>query len=301
MIDKIIEKKNPSVLGLDTRLEYIPGASAGTLVQAAELVKEYNRSLIDTLYDIIPAVKVQAAYYEMYGPAGMDAFADACAYASVRGMAVIADCKRNDIGSTAQAYSTAYLSKTPLTQTQAAAFSIDMLTVNAYLGIDGIQPFLDDCKANSKGVFILVKTSNPSSGQLQDLQLDDGRRVYEAMADLVKQWGAGLIGRHGYSAAGAVVGATYPLQCTQLRNRMPYTFFLLPGYGAQGASAADLTGAFDENGLGAAVNASRSLICAYNKTDYAKMSPFKAARAEAVRMRDDILSALRAAGKGKLF
>lgn len=293
-------KNNPSVLGLDPKLEYIPASikekyfngNVSPQKAVADSIIEFNKRLIDALYEVIPAVKPQLAYYEMYGTEGIKAFYETIRYAKGKGLLVIADGKRNDIGTTAQAYATAYLGKTDINGTEEEAFGADSLTVNAYLGIDGIKPFIEVCESNDKGIFVLVKTSNPSSGQLQDLKLDDGRTIYEAMADLVNQWGNTTTGQCGYSSIGAVVGATYPRQLEKMRKRMPKAWILVPGYGAQGGTAADVAGAFDENGLGAVINASRSLMCAYKldawKNKFTHEDFAEAARAEAERMRDEI-------------
>lgn len=294
MIDRIIEKHNPTVAGLDTRVEYLPeefiaelGIGAiDTMEKAAQAILAYNKRLIKALCDIVPAVKVQIAYYEMYGVAGMKAFEEILKAAHEAGMSVMVDAKRNDIGATAEAYATSYLGKTQLPAGEARAFEGDFVTVNAYLGVDGVKPFVNACEKNGGGIFALVKTSNPSSGQLQDMKLEDGRTVYEMMGDLVSEWGESTIGAHGYSQVGAVVGATYPEQGRELRARMKHTFFLVPGYGAQGATGKDIAGCFDEKGLGAIVNASRSLLCAWKKQPGVAFDT--AARNEAIRMRDDI-------------
>lgn len=294
MIDRIIEKHNPTVAGLDTRVEYLPEAfiaelgigAIDTMEKAAQAILAYNKRLIKALCDIVPAVKVQIAYYEMYGVAGMKAFEETLKAAHEAGMSVMVDAKRNDIGATAEAYATSYLGKTQLPAGEARAFEGDFVTVNAYLGVDGVKPFVNACEKNGGGIFALVKTSNPSSGQLQDMKLEDGRTVYEMMGDLVSEWGESTIGRHGYSQVGAVVGATYPEQGRELRARMKHTFFLVPGYGAQGATGKDIAGCFDEKGLGAIVNASRSLLCAWKKQPGVAFDT--AARNEAIRMRDDI-------------
>ena len=296
MIERIIEKRNPTVAGLDTRVEYLPDefiielgmGTIDTMEKAAYAILEYNNRLIKALCDIVPAVKVQIAYYEMYGTAGMQAFARTVKSAHDAGMSVMVDAKRNDIGATAEAYATAYLGKTKLPAGEARAFEGDFVTVNAYLGIDGIKPFVNACEQYGGGIFALVKTSNPSSGQLQDMKLEDGRAVYEMMGDMVSEWGESTIGKYGYSQVGAVVGATYPEQGRELRARMKHTFFLVPGYGAQGATGKDIAGCFDEKGLGAVVNASRSLLCAWKKQPGVAFD--QAARNEAIRMRDDITS-----------
>lgn len=301
---KIMAKKNPSVLGLDPKLEYIPDSIKEKALRqnscpykaAAESILEFNKKLIDAVHDIIPAVKPQLAYYEMYGTEGIRVFHETVRYAESKNMLVIADGKRNDIGTTAEAYSAAYLGMTQIYGENKAAFNTDALTVNPYLGSDGIKPFIKACEEYGKGIFILVKTSNPSSVELQDLTLSDGRKVYEAMADMVSKWGETTIGSCGYSSVGAVVGATWPEQLKELRKRMPKAWILVPGYGVQGGKASDIAHAFDKNGLGAIVNASRSLMCAYKldawKDKFTHEEFDKAARAEAQRMKEDILSAI---------
>jgi orotidine-5'-phosphate decarboxylase len=308
LIDKILEQRAPIAAGLDTRLEYIPDCIAKQysdngrfdFAGASAAITRFNRKIIDALYDLIPAVKIQIAYYEMYGLEGIRAFLETAAYAREKGLIVIADIKRNDIGATAAAYSAAHIGGTPLPGGERRAFDSDFITVNPYFGTDGISPFLEDCRRLDKGLFILVKTSNPSSGEIQDL-LSDGRRIYEIVADMVSEWGRGFNGKYGYSSIGAVVGATYPEQGTALRKRMPGVFFLVPGYGAQGASAMDIAGCFDENGLGAVINASRSVICAYRnsawKDRYTPESFDAASRAEVLKMKDEINHALSAMGR----
>ena len=300
---RISELKNPTVAGLDTRIEYLPESFIAEILpegiksfeDAAEAVYQYNVRLVDELCDIVPAVKVQVAYYEMYGTAGMVAFEKTMAYAKSKGMIVMADVKRNDIGATAGCYASAYVGKTPMPYGEEQAFASDIATINPYLGVDGIKPFTDACAANGTGVFALVKTSNPSSGQLQDMKFEDGRTLYEAVADLVEEWGAETRGETGYSVIGAVVGATYPQQGTSLRARMPHTFFLVPGYGAQGATGKDIAGCFDANGNGAIINASRSILCAWKKQEGVAFDA--AARNEAIRMREDLCSCLKELGK----
>ena len=298
MIEKIAQLQNPTVAGLDPKLSYIPEyirekalkEYGKTLEAAAAAVLEYNRGLIDALCGIVPAVKPQAAYYEAFGWQGVKVLAETIAYAKEKGMFVITDGKRNDIGTTMEAYAAAHLGKTEVEGEVLTPFGADALTVNGYLGSDGIAPVAKVCKEQDRGMFVLVKTSNPSSGELQDRVLEDGMTVYRTMGERCEEWGKELPGKYGYSGVGAVVGATYPKQLGELRKALPHTFFLVPGYGAQGGGAKDVAPAFDAKGLGAIVNASRSILCAWQKTGAAPEDFAKAAAAEAVRMRDDILS-----------
>lgn len=299
LIKKIVETQNPTVAGLDPKLDFIPDyikenaymEYGKTLEGAAAALFEFNKGLIDALYDIVPAVKPQAAYYEMYGWHGVHALQKTIEYAKSKGLFVITDGKRNDIGTTMTAYAKAHLGITDIEGESAEAFGSDALTVNAYLGTDGVKPVIDVCKEYDKGLFVLVKTSNPSSGELQDRILDDNLTVYRTMGNMCESWGKELMGEYGYSGVGAVVGATYTKQLGELRKALPHTFFLVPGYGAQGGGAADVAPAFDENGLGAIINSSRGIMCAWKKEagldtkDYAL-----AARREALRMRDEIVS-----------
>ena len=294
MIDRLTrairEIGNPTALGLDTRIEYIPEDFAVPYYKdgasVPDVISAFNSALLEGLRDVIPCVKIQAAYYEMLGPEGMSCLKKTLDAARRLGYVTITDAKRGDIGTTASAYSSAYIG-------ESAQFPSDFITVNPYLGIDGVAPFLEDCRKTGRGIFALVKTSNPSSGEFQDLQSIDGRRLYEHVADKVSEWGRDLIGEEGYSSVGAVVGATYPLQGAALRGRMTHKFFLMPGYGAQGASASGLAGCFGNDGGGAVVNASRSLICAHQKSSAHKGGFVAAAREEAIRMRDCIREALK--------
>lgn len=300
LIDNIKYTNNPTVIGLDPRYEMLPKCIIEkypqTLEGVSQSIIEFNKCLIDATYDIIPAIKPQIAFYEMYGLPGMNAFKQTCEYAKQKGMIVIADIKRGDIGSTAKGYSNAYLGKTKIGNIEESVYDIDFVTINPYMGTDCVKPFLEDCKKYNKGLFILVKTSNPSSGDLQDLKLENGKEVYMQVADLVEKWGTDLIGSYGYSSISAVVGATYPEQLRQIRASAPHTFFLIPGYGAQGGNAKDISLGFDKKGLGGIVNASRSLMYAYksdiwiNKFDVIDYA--KATRAEALRMREDLNSVL---------
>ncbi len=300
MIDRLIEKikqtDNPSVVGLDTNFDYLPDelrAGVADLRGAAQAIAEFNRNVIDNICDIVPAVKVQIAYYEMYGVEGMKAFAETLAYASKKGMYVMTDAKRNDIGATAECYAKAYLGKTFVNGASETAFDSDFLTVNGYLGSDGIVPFLKWMKERDKGIFVLVKTSNPSSGELQDMRLSDGKTVYEYMGQLVEEWGKNCRGKYGYSDVGAVVGATHPAQAEILRKQMPHTFFLIPGYGAQGGTARDLKVCFDADGMGGIVNSSRGILCAYRQEKYNGKSYSEAARLASIDMKNDLNQAIK--------
>ena len=300
LIEKIKETKNPTVMGLDPRYEMLPKCVTDkypkTIEGVAQAILEYNKELIDATCDIIPAIKPQIAFYEMFGVPGMVAFKATCQYAKQKGMLVIADIKRGDIGSTAQGYSNAYLGKTNLGDIEQPIFDVDFVTINPYMGTDCVKPFIEDCKKYNKGLFILVKTSNPSSGELQDLKLENGEEVYTRVAKLVENWGEELRGENNYSSIAAVVGATYPEQLKQIRETAPHTYFLIPGYGAQGGKAEDIAYGFDQNGLGGIVNASRSLMCAYKsdkwKDKFGENEYAQATRAEAIRMRDELNSVL---------
>lgn len=300
LIQKIKETNNPTVIGLDPRYDMLPNCIkqnyTGSVKKICEGILEYNKALIDNVCDIIPAVKPQMAFYEAFGLDGIQCFQETCKYAKENNMIVIVDAKRGDIGSTAESYSSAYIGKTKVEDQLYGLDYIDFITVNAYFGTDCVKPFIEDCKKYNKGIFILVKTSNPSSGELQDLRLENGKTIYETMGNLVETWGTELIGENGYSSIAAVVGATYPEQLQTLREQMPHTFFLIPGYGAQGGKARDVALGFDHNGLGGIINASRSLMCAY-KSDRWKDQFFdeefaKATRAEAIRMRDELNGAI---------
>lgn len=297
LVDAVRAKQNPTVAGLDPRLDYLPEflkekayAEFGkTLEGAAAAVLEYNKALIDAMYDIVPAIKPQAAYYELYGWAGVKTLAETIAYARDKGMYVITDGKRNDIGTTMEAYAAAHLGLVDVDGEQYAPFDGDALTVNGYLGADGIKPLLSICKERDRGIFVLCKTSNPSSGELQD-RLLDGEALYARMGDLCEAWGVDTIDESGYSAVGAVVGATYPAQLAELRARLPHTYFLVPGYGAQGGGAADVAPAFDKDGMGAIVNSSRGILCAWKKEGCDPADFAGAARREAIRMKADLTS-----------
>ena len=293
--EKIRAKKNPTVAGLDPKPEPIPPhilkasyeTYGETLQGAAEAVWTFNQGLIDALCDVVPAVKPQAAYYERLGWRGLEVMERTIAYAREKDLFVIADIKRGDIGSTAQAYADAWLGETRVGEASHPVFNADCVTLNGYMGADTIEPFVEACKAGDKCLFLLVKTSNPGSGELQNMVAGD-RLVYKVMGDMTAKLGKGTEGRYGFHLAGAVVGATYPSDMRELRRRLEHTFFLVPGYGAQGGTAEDVQYAFNKYGHGAIVNASRSIMCAWQKTGRDGTDYQEAARAAAVAMRDDI-------------
>lgn len=294
--EKIREKKNPTVAGLDARIEYVPEyirqeafAQYGVgLKGAVEAIWQFNVGLIDALCDIVPAVKPQSAYYENLGWQGMEMLERTIRYAKEKGLFVIADIKRGDIGSTATAYAEGWLSGAPIEGQVFKSFDADCVTLNGYMGSDSIKPFLEAAKGEDKCAFVLVKTSNPGSGELQDVKAADGRTIYEVMGELNEQIAAGTEGKYGFTMVGAVTGATYPQQIQNLRSRLPHTFFLVPGYGAQGGTAADVKYAFNEKGHGAIVNSSRGIMCAWKKTGGDGHDFQEAARNAAIAMRDDI-------------
>lgn len=299
MTDRLIEKikkvNNPTCVGLDTCFDYLPDnvkAKCNSLEDVSKAILDFNIELIDTLKDVIPSVKVQVAYYEMYGASAMDTFAKTLDYASKCGLVTIADVKRNDIGSTASCYSNAYLGSVDINGKKFTPFKSDIVTINGYLGSDGIDPFVKDCINTDKGIFVLVKTSNPSSGQIQNLKLETGQTVSQAMGDLLEEIGKPTRGKYGYSSVGAVVGATAKKEAGELRARLPHTFFLIPGYGAQGGSADELSVCFDKNGNGGIVNSSRGIICAYKQDKYKGQSFAKASYNATIDMREDITKAI---------
>ena len=310
LVEAIKAKGNPVCVGLDPRLSQIPEHIKVEAIQktndgfegAAQAFLEFNKGIIDAVADLVPCVKPQIAFYEQYGSYGFRAFEQTCKYAEDKGLMVIADVKRNDISSTAEAYANAYLGEVEVFDESLPGMNVDAVTVTPYLGYDGIKPFVKVCRAFGKGVFVLLKTSNPSSGDLQDQWLDEkvsegfgsGGRMknYELMAHLIESWGADEVGEFGYSSVGAVVGATYPKQAAELRALMPHTFFLVPGYGVQGGFADDVKPCFNADGLGAIVNSSRGIIFAYEQAEYAKSYPPRAydqaARAATLAMIQDL-------------
>ncbi len=295
MIDRLIEKirktNAPIVVGLDPMLSYVPEQIQRVAFEqfgetpegAAEAIWQYNKGIVDAVWDLIPAVKPQIAMYEQFGIEGLKAFQKTVDYCHEKGLVVIGDVKRGDIGSTSAAYATGHLGKVQIGSKSYAAFDEDFATVNPYLGTDGIKPFVDVCREEKKGIFILVKTSNPSSGEFQD-RLIDGRALYEYVGEKVTEWGADCIGASSYSAVGAVVGATYPEQGKILRKLMPKSFILVPGYGAQGGQGKDLVHFFNEDGLGAIVNSSRGIIAAYKQDKYKEQGITPENYADASRM-----------------
>lgn len=301
---KIKELHAPVVVGLDPMLNYIPAhiqkkafAEYGeTLEGAAEAIWQYNKGIVDAVYDLIPAVKPQIAMYEQFGIPGLMAFQKTVSYCKEKGLIVIGDIKRGDIGSTSAAYAVGHVGKAKVGNNWITPFEEDFVTVNPYLGSDGVRPFIDVCKEEKKGLFILVKTSNPSSGEFQDQQIN-GRPLYELVGEKVAQWGEEHMGQD-YSYIGAVVGATYPEIGKELRKLMPKTFILVPGYGAQGGKGADLVHYFNEDGLGAIVNSSRGIIAAYKQEAYASFGEEGYADASRQAVKDmiaDIDGALQAA------
>ena len=294
LIAKIQKTNAPIVVGLDPMLNYIPEqikaaafAEFGeTLEGAAEAVWQYNKAIVDEVYDLIPAVKPQIAMYEQFGIPGLQAFKRTVDYCKEKDLVVIGDVKRGDIGSTSAAYATAHLGQVQVGSQLLTPFGEDFATVHPYLGSDGIKPFLEVCKAEKKGIFILVKTSNPSSGEFQD-RLIDGKPLYELVGEKVAEWADSCMGDQ-YSYVGAVVGATYPEMGKTLRKVMPKSFILVPGYGAQGGKGADLVHFFNEDGLGAIVNSSRGIIAAYKQEKYAKFGAEHFAQASRAAVEDMI-------------
>jgi len=310
MINKLVEKikatEAPIVVGLDPMMKYVPAhiqkaafdQYGETLEGAAEAIWQFNKGIVDAIYDLVPAVKPQIAMYEQFGIPGLVAYKKTVDYCQEKGLVVIGDIKRGDIGSTSEAYAVGHLGKVSVGSNTYAGFDEDFATVNPYLGSDGVRPFMNVCKEYKKGIFVLVKTSNPSSGEFQDrlVNLEDGsqKKLYELVGEQVDAWGSELMG-DSYSYVGAVVGATYPEEGRILRKVMPKAFILVPGYGAQGGKGADLVHFFDKDGLGAIVNSSRGIIAAYNNEKYASFGAeayADASRAAVLDMKEDIASAL---------
>lgn len=303
MIEKLVERikklEAPIVVGLDPTLNSVPGflldkainEKGETLEAAADAIFEFNKKIVDAVYDLIPAVKPQIAMYEQFGIPGLMAFKKTLDYCHEKGLLVIGDAKRGDIGSTSTAYAIGHIGKVKVGSTEIAPFDEDFLTINPYMGSDSVVPFVEECKKYDKGLFILVKTSNPSSGEFQDQKVGK-KAVYELVGKKVDEWGAELV-RNGYSDVGAVVGATYPEMGEVLREIMPKAYILVPGYGAQGGTAAELKPFFNKDGLGAIVNSSRGIIAAYKQEKYAEYGAegfAEAARAAVIDMKNDIAS-----------
>jgi orotidine-5'-phosphate decarboxylase len=292
---RIKELQNPSVVGLDPRLDKIPNYIKGEAIKkfdktpqaAAEAIFMFNQGLIDAISDIVPAVKPQIAFYECYGHHGLEAYQRTVAYAQKKGMLVIGDVKRSDIGSTAEAYAEGHLGMVDVFGIPTPMINSNAVTVNPYLGSDGINPFTKVCKEQGKGIFVLVRTSNESGDEIQGLAVGD-ELVDEVVAGLVEGWGRELIGESGFSSVGAVVGATYPEEARELRLRMPNQLFLVPGYGAQGGGAEDAKPCFHANGTGAIVSSSRGIIFAYLDDKLTERAYAEAARAAAQRMKEDL-------------
>jgi len=307
--EKIKEMKSPIVVGLDPVIGEIPNCykekyknEADKFKAIGEILFDFNKDIIDAVYNIVPAVKPQNAFYEMYGSEGVKAFERTIKYAKSKGLIVIDDAKRNDIGNTGAVYAKGHLGTVDIgNNEEATAFNADFLTVSPYLGGDSLDPFVDECIKHNKGVFILVKTSNPSSGDIQDRVTESGEKIYEVVAKYIAKQTEKFETESGYCPIGAVVGATYPEQATELRKIMPKNIFLVPGYGAQGATAKDICNAFNEDGLGAVVNSSRGIIFAYKKK-YDKETCTREQYMETVKvatelMKNDIVNALIAENK----
>ena len=306
MIDKLVGKikklNAPIVVGLDPNLGFVPEHIQAkafeeygeTLEGAVEAIWQFNKAIVDAVYDLIPAVKPQIAMYEQFGLPGLEAFNKTVEYCRSKDLVIIGDIKRGDIGSTSEAYARGHLGPVQVGSQSLYGFNEDFVTLNPYMGSDSVKPFINMAKKVQKGAFILVKTSNPSSGEFQD-RLIDGRPLFEYVAEKVSEWGSDYVGECGYSYVGAVVGATYPEQARITRKLMPKAYILVPGYGAQGATAKDLLPNFDENGLGAIVNSSRGIIAAYKQEKYAKFGPehfADASREAVIDMQKDIASVL---------
>lgn len=301
LIENIRKTQAPIVAGLDPMLSYIPGyikkeaykELGETLEGAAEAIWQFNKGIIDAVYELIPAVKPQIAMYEQFGIPGLAVFKRTVDYCKEKGLVVIGDVKRGDIGSTSAAYAAGHIGKVEVGSKSYYPFNEDFITVNPYLGSDGISPFVSVCEQEKKGIFVLVKTSNPSSGEFQD-RLINKRPLYEYVAEKVNEWGSTLMG-DGYSYVGAVVGATYPEMGKCLRKIMPKAYILVPGYGAQGGKGSDLAGFFNEDGLGAIINSSRGIIAAYKQEKYSKFGEkgyADASRQAVIDMKEDINNAL---------
>lgn len=299
LVKEIQKKDNPTVVGLDPRLNFVPTFIKEEAFEkfgktprgAAEAFLMFNKRIIDAVYDLVPAIKPQVAMYEQYGAEGINAYIETIKYAKKKGLVIIGDIKRGDIATTAEAYSDGHIGKVDIEDEQYIVYDEDSITINPYLGYDSVEPYINNCKNFNRGLFILVKTSNPNSGEIQDL-IVEGEALYKRVGRLVNKWGEQLIGKSGYSQIGAVVGATHSSQAKELREIMPNNYFLVPGYGAQGATAKDLKVCFNKDGLGAIVNSSRGIIAAYKNTKYTELQFAEAAREAVIEMKKDLKSVL---------
>ena len=298
LIKKIMETNNPTVMGLDPKLDFIPkhikekafDDFGKTPTAVAKAYLDFNKELIDHTYDLLPAVKPQVAMYEQLGAVGISAYIETIEYAKSKGLVIIGDIKRSDIASTAECYAEGHIGLVDVEGVKFEVYKEDFITLNPFLGIDSVEPYFKACKERNKGMFLLVKTSNPNSGEIQDLRVGE-QFLYEYVGGLVSKWGEEMIGEYGFSKIGAVVGATHKEQGIRLREQMPHTFFLVPGYGAQGATAEDLAGCFNKDGLGSIVNSSRGIIAAYKNKKYSDFSEAdfgKAARQAVLDMKADL-------------
>ncbi len=305
LIENTIRTKNPTVVGLDPDISKIPacyknkaGNAVHPLAIVADALLEFNFDIIDTVYDLVPAVKPQMAFYEKYGSYGVAAFEKTVEYAKSKGLVVIEDAKRGDIGNTAKAYADGHLGEVEtLDGSYAKSFDADFLTVNPYLGSESLQPFVDVCRGFGKGIFVLVKTSNISSGEIQDVVTNEGKTISQVMAEYVNTQGQASVGGYGYSSIGAVVGATYPEEAVDLRKSMPHSYFLVPGYGAQGGGADDILPCFNPDGLGAIINSSRGILFTHmndiERNNCCKEIYLKSVRDAVLSMRNDIYHTLK--------
>ncbi len=301
LVNQIQQKQSCVLVGLDPRLEYIPDIFKNgyykeygkSLEAVGEIILQFNKAIINQVWDIVPAVKPQIAFYEQYGLPGLRAYSETCKYAQSKGLLVIGDVKRGDIGTTSKAYSNAHLGVVNVEGKEFETFSTDAITTNPYLGDDCLKEFMNDILERDKGMFVLIKTSNPTSGQLQDLEVQ-GKKIYEGVAEMVYKWSLSTLGSCGYASVGGVVAATHPKQAQDLRRLMKRAYFLVPGYGAQGGSVEDILGCFNEDGLGAIINSSREILYAYMKKDRNYDANYfgEAARNETLVMRQNINEAL---------
>ncbi len=298
LIEKIKAKKSPIAVGLDTRQQYVPNFilekyydEYGNSLKAVSLaLLDFNKAIIDEIYEIVPAVKIQIAMYEKYGYEGIYAYIKTIQYAKEKGLIIIGDIKRGDISSTALDYADGHIGEVEVADNSFSVYNQDFVTLNPYLGTDSIEPFLENCKKYEKGLFILAKTSNNSSFEIQNL-IVDGVYLYEKVAMLIEKWGDSLIGNYGYSSVGAVVSAKHTEEAKKLRKLMQKTFFLVPGYGAQGGTAKDLSVCFDKNGEGAIINSSRGIIASYLSSDFKTEEKYfaKVAKDAVIKMQEDLL------------